>query len=79
MKTIYALLTFEADVPDDMDENALGDAVASAVNEKLDRFRARVPDYPNEDEAEPMFDLRDTAVCESFKLEVYHSNPGTGN
>jgi hypothetical protein len=67
-KTVYIILTYRAEVPEDMDINKIHSIIE---DEKYDDcFRINVRDYPDEDLSEPLFGFENVEVGTGFSLAV---------
>lgn len=67
MKSIIAVVTYNAYVPEDMTVDQLKESIDEVVRDRFDYFRATAKDYHNEEESEPLFDLNSVMVgTESF-------------
>ncbi len=74
MRSIKVALLFESlEVPDDMNLDQLEQAVKEEVERRFSRFRVQVLDHPNEEEAEPLFDLMEdrTLVADRIIIKPY--------
>jgi hypothetical protein len=68
MKRVLAVITYEAYVPEDMDNDQIQTAVENEVENRMNRFRIHVKEYHNEETAEPLFDKTNLIVSERVTI-----------
>lgn len=73
-KRVLIVMTYEAYVPADMD---LGDIEAEAESEFPDTngFRLKIDSYPDEDLAEPLFELTDVSAGRALNMRIRGEAP----
>ena len=70
MKKIIVITTYSAYVPEDMTVTQVQDQCEKEVRDRLEDFRIYVEDYPNESEAEPLFNLDDVMVGTESMISI---------
>ncbi len=62
MKKIIVIAKYEAYVPDDITVSQISELCKKEIRNNLDDFRISVPNYHDEEEGEPWFELDDVMV-----------------
>jgi len=70
MKRIIGIVVLEANVPEDMDLDEVRTAFIESADSSFDCLRIRVQGYPNEDEAEPLFEFKQASAGARMVLNV---------
>lgn len=69
MTTITVVAVYRSfEVPDNMNLDDLEKSITKKLEEDFHRFGAHVVNHPNEEEAEPLFDLDKVMVSDSFRI-----------
>ena len=62
MKKIIVIAKYEAYVPEDITVSQISELCEDEIRNQLEDFRISVPNYHNEEEADPWFKLDDAMV-----------------
>lgn len=70
MKKILVVVTYEAYVPEDMTVSQLQNNIEENIRNNFEDFRVTAEGYPEGEESEPLFDIKDIMVGTEAMISI---------